>query len=87
MIGWNDFMPDEIRAERIAALVRAGFERQILLSTDTCRKSHLHANGGRGFDHVWTAFLPLLRAEGVTEAQIDSMMIEAPRRLLAREGT
>jgi phosphotriesterase-related protein len=80
-------MPDRIRAERIAALVRAGHERQILLSTDTCRTSHLHAHGGRGFDYLWRVFLPLLRARGVTESQIDSMLIVAPRRLLAREET
>ncbi len=82
MIGWTDLVPDDIRADRIAALAAAGYERQILLSTDTCRQSQLHALAGRGYDFLWTSFLPRLRARGVTEGQIQSMLLAGPRRLL-----
>jgi len=83
MIGWNDLTPDDVRAERVAALARMGHAGRILLSTDTCRRSQLHAHGGRGFDHVFTSFLPRLRERGVTEPQIHAMMVDAPRRLLS----
>ena len=82
LIGWSELMPDEIRAERVAALVQMGYVEKILLSTDTCRRSHLRANGGRGLDYVFASFLPQLRQYGVTEAQIRSMTVEAPRKLL-----
>jgi len=83
LIGWSELTPDEIRAERIAALVRLGYARQIVLGSDTCRRSQLRANGGRGLDFLWTSFLPRLAALGVTESDIGSMLVDAPRRLLA----
>jgi phosphotriesterase-related protein len=65
-----------------------GYAGQLLLSTDTCRRSQLAANGGRGFGYVWTSFLPRLRARGVTDSQISKMLVATPRRLLvgAEEG-
>jgi phosphotriesterase-related protein len=86
LIGRADFVPDEVRADWVAALVRLGYERRILLSTDTCRRSHLHVNGGRGYDYLWADFLPRLRRRGITEAQIESMLVAAPRRLLAGDA-
>ena len=83
LIGWGELAPDEIRAERIAALVRLGYARHIVLGSDTCRRSQLRANGGRGLDFLWTSFLPRLAALGVTESDIGSMLVDAPRRLLA----
>jgi len=83
LIGWTESVSDEVRADWVAELIRMGHERQILLSTDTCRRSHLHANGGRGYDYLWTSFLPRLLRRGVTQAQIESMLVAAPRRLLA----
>lgn len=84
MIGWTDFTPDEIRAERIAALIGLGYESQLLLGSDTCRLSLLHEHGGRGFDFVWESFLPRLRALSVSDAQIASLLVETPQRLLSR---
>ena len=83
LIGWTELAPDEVRAERIAALVRLGYARRIVLGSDTCRRSQLRANGGRGLDFLWTSFLPRLAALGVTESEIGSMLVDAPRRLLA----
>lgn len=78
---WPGCMTDELRAHRLASLIRQGYSRQLLLSTDTCRMSQLRCRGGRGFDHLWTHFLPLLRAEGVTENDIRTMLFENPRRV------
>ncbi len=83
MIGWSELAPDEVRAQRIAALVKLGYEKQVLLATDTCRKSQLRVNGGRGYGFIWESFLPRLRALGVTETQIRSMLVDAPHALLA----
>ena len=84
LIGWTELATDEIRADRIAALVRLGHAQKITLSTDTCRLSQMHRNGGRGFDYLWYSFLPRLRILGVTEAQIHSMLVDAPRSFLSR---
>ena len=82
LIGWTEVAADEIRAERIAALVQLGHAHKITLSTDTCRLSQLHRNGGRGFDYLWKSFLPRLRQRGVNAKQIDSMLVDAPRTFL-----
>ncbi len=84
LVGWNELMPDDVRADRIVRLLRLGHEKQLMLSTDTCRLSQLHRNGGRGFDHLWASFLPRLQQLGVTCDQIHSMLVEAPQALLSR---
>lgn len=83
LIGWPELAPDDVRAERIATLVRLGYARQIVLGSDTCRRSQLRANGGRGLDFIWTSFLPRLAARGVAESDINALLVDAPRRLLA----
>ena len=84
MIGWKELMPDTIRAERVATLIELGYAEKLLLGTDTCRLSQLRKNGGRGFDFLWSSFLPRLYKRGVTHSQIQTMLVKAPRTLLAR---
>jgi len=84
MIGWTERAPDVVRAERIAVLAQMGYARQIVLGSDTCRRSQLRANGGRGLDFIWTSFVPRLLQAGLTEAEVKVMLVDAPRRLLAR---
>jgi phosphotriesterase-related protein len=85
LIGWNrewaGIMTDDIRAHRLSSLVSQDYSSQLLLSTDTCRLSQLHYYGGRGYDYVWTHFLPLLRAQGITAYQIETILISNPSRL------
>ena len=84
LIGWVDEWPgcptDEIRARRLASLVRLGYQDQLLVATDTCRLSQLRANGGRGYDFFWSDFLPRLRREGVGQDALDAILIRNPGR-------
>ena len=73
---------DEVRAANVKLLVDEGHLPQILLSGDICMKSHLHAFGGKGYDHVPRKFLPLLKKAGITDAQIHTMTVENPARAL-----
>jgi predicted metal-dependent phosphotriesterase family hydrolase len=43
----------------------------------------MHAFGGVGYDVVFTRFFAMLRERGVSEAELDLMTIENPRRVLA----
>ena len=45
-------------------------------------KTHLHAYGGKGYDHVPVNFLPLLRKLGVSDEEIRVMTVLNPARLL-----
>lgn len=87
LFGWGDvFYPDEHRISRIAGLVREGHADRLLLSTDTCRLSQLHENGGRGFDYLFTFVLPELKKAGVSEEEIRTMTVTNPARVVARVG-
>lgn len=74
---------DHQRARNVAQLVRAGRAGQITLSMDVCANSHLYARGGHGFDHLVRAFVPMLIDEGVSEADVRTMLVNNPRRILA----
>jgi len=82
MFGWEELAADETRVQRVAQLVREGFADRLLLSTDTCRLSQLHAHGGRGFDYLFTKILPELRDAGVMESAIHQMTVLNPARML-----
>jgi phosphotriesterase-related protein len=74
---------DEQRALNVAELVRAGRVGQVTLSMDICSNSQMHAHGGHGFDLLLRTFVPLLREQGIGEADIATMLVENPRRILA----
>lgn len=84
LYGWSEMGPDSIRDRRIAALVREGLAERILLSTDTCRLSQLHRNGGRGFDYLFTHVLPGLRNAGVREYDLRVITVANPVKILTR---
>lgn len=87
LIGWDadwlGIITDDLRAKRLATLIDQGYVDQLVISTDTCRLSHMRANGGRGFDFIWRNFLPRLRCLGVTDGDIHRLLVDNPRRLIA----
>jgi phosphotriesterase-related protein len=75
--------PESQRARNVADLVRAGHLDQVLISMDVCANSQFHWNGGHGYDYLLRSFVPLLLDEGLTEAQVQTILIDNPRRVLA----
>lgn len=82
-IGKVSYRTDEERAKQLYTLLDRGYEDQLMLSCDLTRQSHLLAAGGHGYVHLFTAFLPMLRALGVSESIIYKMLTLNPRRFLA----
>lgn len=70
----------------IAALWAAGFGDRIVLATDVCKKAHLRAFDGPGYGYLLDTYVPCLRERGVTQDQLDQMLVATPRRLLERPG-
>ncbi len=70
------------RLEWIQNLIDKGYLRQILLSHDVCLKSHLRAFGGQGYDYVLSGFVPRMLEAGISEEQIEIMMVTNPRAAL-----
>lgn len=82
-IGWQEFSPEPERIKRIMLLLDRGYEKQLLLSSDLCRRSFYHANRGRGYDYVLRHFIPKLREQGVSEAKVNVMLKDNPREVLS----
>lgn len=74
---------EERVTELIMELVGRGRQSQILLSHDVGQMSELSYFGGRGFTYLADAFLPRLRAAGLSADLIDTITISNPRRFLS----
>lgn len=68
--------------ELLCALLAHGHAGRILLSQDVCHDSQLRRYEGNGFVYLTESFLPRLRAAGVSDAEIETMTVANPRRLL-----
>lgn len=86
-----DTMPMAERVDVVVQLIERGWVDQLLLAHDAAcyvdwfgdwdLMMQLAPNWN--FDHIPNDVLPALRDRGVTEQQIDAMLVDNPRRLLA----
>ena len=75
---------DAQRLDQLRALIDAGFLNQLLMSHDICFKHRLHKYGGQGYDHLLVNTLPWMRQRGFTAAEIETLTVHNPRRLIDR---
>lgn len=84
-IGKEKYLPDSRRIELILSMVAEGYGEQLCLSGDLARASYWPAYGGwsgPGLTYILWRFLPWLRERGLGVAQIETMMVKTPARLL-----
>ena len=74
---------DEDNARAIRALIDDGFAGQILLSQDVFLKMMLTHYGGFGYAYILRHFVPRLHRHGVTEAQVQQLLVANPRRVFS----
>lgn len=74
--------PERRRAQNVVDTVKAGHLEQVLISMDICANSLMHWNGGHGYDYLLTNFVPLLLEEGLTEDEVQTILVDNPRRVL-----
>ena len=68
--------------DNLRELLSRGFVERILLSQDVCHDSQLKRYGGKGYTYLAETFLPRLREAGVSDAEIRTITVDNPRRLL-----
>ena len=81
-VGKSNYCPDTFRVEALRRIASENRLSQVVLSMDITRKSHLKSHGGIGYSYLFTDFLPLLRESGMTQEQIDTLLIHNPKRIL-----
>ncbi len=77
---------DEENAAAIKRLIGLGYLERILISQDVFLKMMLTRYGGWGYGYILRHFVPRLRRHGVTEEQIETLLVANPRRVFSAEG-
>jgi len=73
---------DAQRIGYIAGLISEGLVEQVLIAHDVYAKHRLTRYGGHGYAHILEYIVPRMKLRGITEAQIHTMMVENPKRVL-----
>jgi phosphotriesterase-related protein len=79
------YRPDSGRLENLVTLVREGWTEKIVLSEDlTARESYLNerTHGTLGLSYLGQVFVPMMEAAGISEEQVDQMLVSNPVRHL-----
>jgi phosphotriesterase-related protein len=76
------FPSDADRLRMVRGLIANGFLEQLLLSHDVCDKFQWRRFGGGSYSHLLKFVVPVMRFEGMTDAEIDQLFIGNPARLL-----
>lgn len=77
----HGFSTDKEEVRVVNELLEAGHADRVLLCTEVAMKTAYKAYGGWGYSHVYENILPWLKSLGASDAQIQQMMVENPRRL------
>jgi phosphotriesterase-related protein len=85
--GLDILLPGDDRVATVARLAEQGFAERMVLSQDASCHIDWFPSGVReqiaphwNFTHLHEEVLPALRAAGVSQAQVDTMMIDNPRQ-------
>lgn len=78
-----DIPDDAKRVNEIKQLIADGFINQILISSDICFKHRLHRFNDNAYTHVPGYFVPLMKKMGISQKEINTIMIDNPRRMLS----
>lgn len=90
MFGYEMYYPysefdvpnDATRINQIKQLIDEGYLDQLVISHDIDMKLHLTKYGGYGYGHIINNIIPRMQLKGITEDQIDQLLIGNPTRLL-----
>ncbi len=74
---------DEQNAAAVKRLIDAGFAHSVLLSQDVFLKMMLTHYGGFGYAYVLRHFVPRLRRHGVSNTQIEALLVDNPRSVFS----
>jgi 5-phospho-D-xylono-1,4-lactonase len=85
--GKAKYGPDSALVTLLRSMLDAGHGQRLLIGNDLGRPSYWRAyGGGPGLDYVLTRFVPRLRTEGFSEAEITMLLVDNPRRFLAGDA-
>ena len=83
LVSKTTLVTDQMKLNMLLAVLEAGYEDFVLLSSDMAHNNQLKANWGDGFSAVLVTFVGKMKYAGVKEATIRKILHDNPRRFLA----
>ena len=77
------FSTDKEEVHVVRDLLDAGYADRVLLCAEVAMKTCYKNYGGWGYSHVYDNIIPWLKSLGASEADVNLMMVDNPRRLHA----
>ncbi|XP_071960109.1 N-acetyltaurine hydrolase-like [Antedon mediterranea] len=77
-----DYISDAQRIDIIKGLVDEGYADQVVISHDIHAKHQLLKYGGHGYSHILENVVPKMLVKGISQEDIDKILIHNPRRWL-----
>ena len=77
-----DMPNDARRIDYVKGLMERGFSDKLLISQDICFKTRLSRYGGEGYVHILNNVRPMMLRKGLTEADITTLTVENPSKML-----
>ena len=80
-----DLSSDGVKITAIRALIDAGHVERIVVGHDIAWRTRMVEYGGHGYGHIYRNIVPMMQRRGFTDAEIRTILVENPARLLAFE--
>lgn len=77
-----DVPSDAQRIQMIKLLIEHGYEDRIVIAHDVHTRHRLLKYGGHGYGHIHENVLPMMLKRGISQNQINKILIDNPRRWL-----
>jgi phosphotriesterase-related protein len=77
-----DVPSDTQRVNNIIQFIEDGYLEHILMSHDVCYKHVQVTYGGYGYAHILRDIVPIMRNKGLSDEQINTLLVKNPKRLL-----
>jgi Predicted metal-dependent hydrolase with the TIM-barrel fold len=81
-IGKINYMPEGKRLDMLKEICKRGLSGKVVMSMDITRKTHLKSRGGLGYGYLLESFVPFIKENGISQEDIDNMLIKNPVKLL-----
>jgi phosphotriesterase-related protein len=80
---WYNGIDDNRRIEWAVDVFGHGFGDRLLISQDVACKVTLRRFGGTGYGHILRSVVPALRQRGLTDSDVEQLLIRNPAQILA----
>ena len=77
-----DMPNDAVRINHLQWLIAAGYGDKLVISHDIAVNIKLVKYGGFGYAHIPSNVVPMMKRKGMTQDQIDSILVHNPARVL-----